>query len=95
MDIFENFIRCISYETGETNPQSHTNAKVSKYADDISALQERYGELRGKQITIQLTELRVICPRKRCRIEAYQGLKSTLQKDYQCYLTILSQKTKQ
>ena len=99
IDIFENFIRCFSREpelSPETTQTSSTkDVTVGRYDSDIKALEEEYGELKGKKITVELQKLLCICPRDRHRIEAYQGLRSALQKDYQCFLTILSQKTRE
>ena len=66
-----------------------------KFDADIKALTEKYGSLTGLcNIEATLQELLTICPRKRPRIDAYQGLKGHLQTEYGVTLTIKSRKTK-
>lgn len=65
-----------------------------RYQRDIDALTDTYGALyRSQIINISLTDLLEICPRKRRRIEAYQGLISEL-KGMGIELNISSRKTK-
>lgn len=94
MDFFENFIRLYSEEpiadTQRPKPQPPL-----KYADDIMALQGVYGDLNGLRLTIELQELLTICPRERRRIDAYRGLRSALDSEYNCILTVISRKTKE
>ena len=69
-----------------------------KYKKDIAALQEKYGNLSslsGLSISLTLKEALEIMPRNRRRVDAYDGLKSYLKKQYGITLTIKSQKTKQ
>ncbi len=67
---------------------------MGKYEPDIKALVEKYGNLESRTITIQLQDMLDIAPRDRRRIEAYQGLISTLQKIYNRKLTLVSRKNK-
>lgn len=69
-----------------------------KYKKDIAALQEKYGNLSslsGLSISLTLKEAIKIMPRNRRRVDAYEGLKNYLKKQYGITLTIKSQKTKQ
>lgn len=66
--------------------------RVSKYDDDVKGLFSIYGNC--KEINITLQELLKIAPRKRARIEAYNGLKTYLNKNYDVKLKITSRKTK-
>lgn len=66
----------------------------NKHASDIEALEGQYGELKkGLIIETTLQDLLQICPRKRKRTEAYQGLISYLKK-IGVTLIINSNKTK-
>lgn len=68
--------------------------KTSKYQRDIDNLAIRYGALyRGQIIDVSLQEILIICPRRRPRIEAYQGLVNELQR-MGIKLRITSRKTK-
>ena len=78
----------------ETKCRRESSGSASKYAEDIEALQQKYGSLENQAIVIALTDLLAVAPRERRRIEAYNGLKSTLAKRYHCKLTITSRKTK-
>lgn len=74
----------------EDNPKTN-----EKYSDDIKALTEKYGEFKiGLCIELELSELLIIVPRERRRIDAYRGLISHLQEKYGVTLTIKSRKTK-
>lgn len=65
-----------------------------KYASDIEALEGQYGELKdGLVLEIPLKKVLQICPRKRQRIDAYQGLVSYLDR-IGVKLIINSNKTK-
>lgn len=69
-----------------------------KYKKDIAVLQEKYGSLSslsGLSISLTLKEALEIMPRNRRRVDAYDGLKNYLKKQYGITLTIKSQKTKQ
>lgn len=69
-----------------------------KYKKDIAALQEKYGSLSslaGLSINLTLKEALEIMPRKRKRVDAYEGLKNYLKREYGIELIIKSQKTKQ
>ena len=66
-----------------------------KYKKDIAALQEKYGSLSsltGLSISLTLKEALEIMPRNRRRVDAYEGLKNYLKKQYEIILTIKSQK---
>ena len=81
-------------ETKCRRESPYLSGSASKYAEDIEALQQKYGSLENQAIVIALTDLLAVAPRERRRIEAYNGLKSTLAKRYHCKLTITSRKTK-
>lgn len=69
-----------------------------KYKKDIVALQEKYGSLSslaGLSINLTLKEALEIMPRERRRVDAYEGLKNYLKREYGIELIIKSQKTKQ
>lgn len=69
-----------------------------KYKKDIAALQEKYGSLSslaGLSINLTLKEALEIMPRERKRVDAYEGLKNYLKREYGIELIIKSQKTKQ
>ena len=96
---FENLLRVASEDRGK--PTVSEPATVNsppppplRYGDDIDALTDSYGDLRGKTIDIELRDLLEIAPRERRRIEAYRGLSSELKKVYGCVLNITSRKTK-
>ena len=96
---FENLLRVASEDRGK--PTVSEPATVNsppppplRYGDDIDALADSYGDLRGKTIDIELRDLLEIAPRERRRIEAYRGLSSELKKVYGCVLNITSRKTK-
>ena len=67
-----------------------------KYQRDIEALRQKYGDAfkTGFCINLTLQEALSVMHRKRKRIDAYSGLVSYLQKDWNITLTITSQKTK-
>ena len=69
-----------------------------KYKKDITALQDKYGDLSslsGLSISLTLKEALEIMPRNRRRVDAYEGLKNYLKREYGIELLIQSQKTKQ
>ncbi len=69
-----------------------------KYKKDVAALEEKYGSLSlltGLSITLPLKEALEIMPRNRRRIDAYEGLRNYLKREYGIELTIKSQKTKE
>ena len=69
--------------------------KSCKYDSDIANIEAFFGPLKtGLCITTTLKELLDVCPRKRRRIEAYQGLTNYLDKKYGITLIIKSRKTK-
>ena len=94
MDFFENFIRLFSEEAIADTQRPKPQPPV-KYEEDIKALQEVYGDLSGLRLTIELQELLTICPRERRRTDAYRGLQSALDSEYNCILTVISRKTKE
>ena len=69
-----------------------------RYKKDIAVLQEKYGSLSslaGLSINLTLKEALEIMPRERKRVDAYEGLKNYLKREYGIELIIKSQKTKQ
>lgn len=71
---------------------------TEKYRKDIVALEERYGKLStqtGVSINLTLREALTLMPRNRKRIDAYEGLRNYLKREYGIELTIKSQKTKE
>ena len=69
-----------------------------KYKKDIAALQEKYGSLSslaGLSINLTLKEALEIMPRNRRRVDAYEGLKNYLKREYGIELIIKSRKTRQ
>ena len=81
-----------------TARKDSTEPIPEKYKKDVAALQEKYGNLpslTGLSISLTLKEALEIMPRNRRRVDAYDGLKSYLKKQYGITLTIKSQKTKQ
>ena len=78
------------------------NPSVSKvpkgkydYDADVDAIQNKYGELKtGISIEAELQDLLKICPRRRPRTDAYQGLCSYLMAEYGVCLNIKSRKRK-
>lgn len=109
--MFEQFIaRILGYERISTpnrleNAVPSVIAKIDstepipeKYKKDIAALQEKYGSLSslaGLSINLTLKEALEIMPRERKRVDAYEGLKNYLKREYGIELIIKSQKTKQ
>lgn len=66
---------------------------ISRFDSDVEALRKKYGDLEtGLTIEITLQELLKICPRKRTRVDAYQGLVSYLKSKYEVTLNIKSRK---
>ena len=81
-----------------TARKDSTEPIPEKYKKDVAALQEKYGNLpslTGLSISLTLKEALEIMPRNRRRVDAYEGLKNYLKKQYGITLTIKSQKTKQ
>lgn len=69
-----------------------------KYKKDIAILEEKYGDLSslaGLSISLTLKEALEIMPRERRRVDAYEGLKNYLKREYGIELIIKSRKTKQ
>ena len=69
-----------------------------KYKKDVAALEGKYGKLSslsGLSISLTLKEALEIMPRNRRRVDAYEGLKNYLKREYGIELLIQSQKTKQ
>lgn len=84
--------------TPDVIEESSNSPKIpKKYREDIEALQEHYGEAfkTGLCIKINLQEILRLCPRERCRIDAYRGLVTYLGKNWGIVLKIISQKTKE
>ncbi len=79
-----------------SEPKTTKQVKAgSKYDSDVEALEANFGSFKtGLCIETTLQELLQICPRKRPRIEAYQGLISHLKARYETTLIIKSRKTK-
>jgi hypothetical protein len=78
----------------EEKPKKIETHTPSKYDNDIRALEEKYGNLEGKEIKIDLQTLLQLVPRERRRIDAYRGLLSYLEDKRNCKITITSRKTK-
>lgn len=77
------------------NSFSEALAQTSRFGSDVEALQKKHGNfINGLSIEETLQELLKICPRKRPRIDAYQGLVSYLNSEYGVRLIIKSRKTK-
>ena len=88
----ENAVPSVSVEKDSSKPIPE------KYKKDIAALQEKYGSLSsltGLSISLTLKEALEIMPRERRRVDAYEGLKNYLKREYGIELIIKSQKTKQ
>lgn len=84
--------------TPDVIEESSNSPKIpKKYKEDIEALQEHYGDAfqTGLCIKINLQEILRLCPRERCRIDAYRGLVTHLEKNWGIELKIISQKTKE
>lgn len=84
--------------TPDVIEESSNSPKIpKKYREDIEALQDHYGDSfkTGLCIKINLQELLELCPRERCRIDAYRGLVSYLERNWGIVLKIISQKTKE
>lgn len=72
-----------------------STVQTSKFDSDVEALRKKYGDLEtGLTIEMTLQELLKICPRKRTRVDAYQGLVSYLKSKYEVSLNIKSRKKK-
>ncbi len=78
----------------EENPKKEIHTVTCKYDNDVLALEEKYGNLEGKEITIDLQTLLQLVPRERRRIDAYRGVLSYLEDKRNCKITITSRKTK-
>ncbi len=96
---FENLLRVTSEETLVAQQMKEKDVQASvaqkgKYDADVAALEGRYGDLNGQAINIELQQLLSLVPRDRRRIEAYNGLRTHLRKQYNCTLNITSRKTK-
>lgn len=60
---------------------------------DIERLERKYGELHeGKVIETMLQEILAVIPKKRARVDAYNSLVKTLERDYGVKLVITSRK---
>ena len=69
-----------------------------KYKKDVAALEGKYGNLSsltGLSISLTLKEALEIMPRNRRRVDAYEGLRNYLKREYGIELLIKSQKTKE
>lgn len=95
LDMFINLLRIFtSEEILKTHALEANRRKASdttKYADEIVALKEKYGNV--KEIEINLQELLKLCPRTRPRTDAYKGLVAEL-KEQGINLYITSRKRK-
>ena len=81
-------------EEKETSP-SVSPTTDGKFDADVDALQKKWGQFEtGLCINETLQDLLTICPRKRPRTDAYQGLVSFLMSEYGVTLTIKSRKRK-
>jgi len=70
-----------------------STVQTSRFDSDVEALRKKYGDLEtGLSIEIALHELLKICPRKRPRVDAYQGLVNYLKSKYEVTLNIKSRK---
>ena len=88
----ENAVPSVSVKKDSTEPIPE------KYKKDITALQEKYGSLSsltGLSISLTLKEALEIMPRERRRVDAYEGLKNYLKREYGIELNIKSRKTRQ
>lgn len=75
--------------------ESLSTVQTSRFGSDVEALLKKHGNFtNGLSIEETLQELLKICPRKRARIDAYQGLVSYLNSEYGVRLIIKSRKTK-
>ena len=67
-----------------------------KFLRDLEALRDNgYSLSPGSKIEITLQEILKICPRDRKRVDAYNSLKSYLNDEFGCSLSITSQKMKE
>lgn len=74
------------------------NLSLGNIKKDIAALLEKYSSLSlltGLSISLTLKEALEIMPRERRRVDAYEGLKNYLKREYGIALIITSRKTKQ
>lgn len=70
-----------------------STVQTSRFDSDVEALRKKYGDLEtGLTIEETLQNLLKICPRKRPRVDAYQGLVSYLKAKYGVVLNIKSRK---
>lgn len=99
--LFSNRRDTLSITSQSTDQNSDTVIKkskvlsksTSKYDGDIEALRNYFDDLQeGAELTIKLSKILEICPRKRKRVEAYQGLLSKLDKEMNIKLIIISNK---
>lgn len=77
---------------------SNSKPVPEKYKKDVATLEEKFGSLSsltGFSITLTLKDALEIMPRNRKRIDAYEGLRNYLKREYGIELTIKSQKTKE
>ena len=102
LSTFENMLRFAANDKTpikekECHKQQATVSKDihnGKYGEDIKALEDIYGDLRNQTISVELQDLLALIPRDRKRIDAYRGLKTALEKNLGCTLSITSRKTK-
>lgn len=74
----------------QNNSRIMTN---NKYDEDVNALAKHYGGLESKtELCITLQEILSLCPRERRRSDAYVGLISYLNTEYNIKLKIISRK---
>ena len=77
----------------KNSQESLSTVQTSRFGSDVEALQKKHGNLEtGLTIEETLQNLLKICPRKRPRVDAYQGLVSYLKAKYGVILNIKSRK---
>ena len=81
-------------KSGQTALQKTVPIK-GDYDSDVKALEDKYGALvPGDSITLSLTEMLEIAPRKRRRTDAYVGLISYMKAEKGITLNVMSRKAK-
>lgn len=91
-NLFYEFAACTEHNAVKEEPPKET--KKGKYFDDIESLKSYFGNTFKDcaELEIELSTILELCPHKRKRIEAYQGLISTLRKEMNINLTIKSKR---
>jgi len=67
--------------------------RIERYKKDVKALENIYGSLEGKCISVDLMELAEICPRKYSQKKSFQGLVSYINRTKNATVRITSQIT--